>query len=659
MAFLNSKLRYILPVLCLFAIELAAETGMCLVVTSTKGVYDFEGDIRRIDLKDGTVFKTSGKIGFGRSPRFAPDGNSFAYIKGSTVCISSLEGNVLKQFNVVTNSTGNTNISFTDKGIYVCAKGKFYLYDLNGNKTWEKAFDHCRSGYVSRNGKTGGGVDKISTWSMMIFDMATGATKAVTDEQGCSVCPSPEGNLLTKNRGDHTSMNVRDNKGNVVRTLRVQEVTGKIPKLGNWGWNRQMWSGNSQDVIIIPVGQDTKWSGCIQLNKNMSPWIYNLKENKGYQLAKRTSDWWQPYDYYQGKIPGSQPDFSLSLPAVEFTVALGGSTPADKNIIVTAIGGLSLDNLNVSENAGWLTVTLSGAGDTRNLSNSVNIAGLGAGNYSTVVTVKAGTISKTYKAAINVVDPGSIHLKMNAGPNTVAGWEADDAYIVKGADYTKNESFDLNNAPNAGPVELYQTCSRAGPVFNFAAIPDGRYTVRLHFADPAYDASATSSNRRINVTVEDKTVLSNYDVVASAGGGHKVDVKQFDVTVSDGNGMTITLSEGSGNDAFICGIEIIGKQSLITAPVPMHHGGAKELSVTADPGGSGIIRINLAKQINSQYNVLYVYNPAGRIIKKLVSGNTGRGQEFIWNTTAYPSGTYILDVRYGKNRSLKKLILTK
>ena len=81
-----------------------AETGTALIATSSDAVATsgvrFAGDIVRIDLKDGTVVKTTGKIGHGQHARFSPDGKLFAYLKADkkTVVVADLDGNVEKEF---------------------------------------------------------------------------------------------------------------------------------------------------------------------------------------------------------------------------------------------------------------------------------------------------------------------------------------------------------------------------------------------------------------------------------------------------------------------------------------------------------------------------------------------------------------------------------
>jgi len=266
-------------------------------------------------------------------------------------------------------------------------------------------------------------------------------------------------------------------------------------------------------------------------------------------------------DVWVGDVPGTQPTIALSKGIIGFFAEPGGSNPPEQTVTASSLAGLSLSGLAATESANWLTITVSGSGTSRSLVNKVSIAGLGNGTYSTTVTVTASSVSKTYNVNLTIAD---IHIKMNAGANSVPGWEADDNYVSGGSDYIKIDNFDLNNAVNPGPMELYQTVRNNGPTFTFSQVPNGIFTVRLHFADPAYIVSATSSTRAMNVTIEGTTVLQNYDIVAAAGRGHKVVIEEFVLEVTDGNGITIVFSNGNGNDSFVAGIEIIKGGTLPT-----------------------------------------------------------------------------------------------
>jgi len=189
-----------------------------------------------------------------------------------------------------------------------------------------------------------------------------------------------------------------------------------------------------------------------------------------------------------------------------------------------------------------------------------------------IVEYNESSLTDKSDGTFSIIDPSAIHIKMNAGANTVSGWESQASYVSGGSNFSTTASIDLNNAQNPAPMELYQTVRRRispadYPSFRFSNLPNGEYLVRLHNAEPAYQPTDATGNRNMTFTIEGKVVLQNYDVVAAAGGGLKVDIQEFKVMVSDGNGMSIAL-DGNGGDAFVAGIEIFSTQStgIIISP---------------------------------------------------------------------------------------------
>lgn len=293
----------ILSLLLCFSI-VSAETGMGLVVC-TVGGYDKEGSIRRIDVSNSRVTLTTSAIGTGYCPRFSPDGNGFAYLTGNTVKVCDLNGQLTKSFAVAGGSV--SNLSYTTKGIYVAGGGAVRLYNpATGFLISQVSQPNGWSGrgYVSQNGTVvtstedkGGG-----QWTVGIHNLSSGS--GFFSNSGCSAGPSPNGALCTNNLWEsgveHRTMNILNtSNGSASTHLDIGVILG----LGtNWSWNRQCWSGNSGSIIILPVGG---WGN--QFNNFCEPWIYNINTEEAIRLANRSNsgDFWQPYDYYSGKNPGS------------------------------------------------------------------------------------------------------------------------------------------------------------------------------------------------------------------------------------------------------------------------------------------------------------------------------------------------------------------
>jgi hypothetical protein len=162
-------------------------------------------------------------------------------------------------------------------------------------------------------------------------------------------------------------------------------------------WNTQCWSGTSEDWLVLPIGKtNTLDNPC--LNVCMEPWIFNIKTNKAIRLATRTSDFWNPYDYYSGKIPGSTTAaIQLSPATLDFTAYVGDANPASKAITAFTASG-TLSGLTVSHVQSWITATPAAtSGASIVVTNAINISGKAEGVYKDTITVGTTSAgSKTY-----------------------------------------------------------------------------------------------------------------------------------------------------------------------------------------------------------------------------------------------------------------------
>jgi hypothetical protein len=85
------------------------------------------------------------------------------------------------------------------------------------------------------------------------------------------------------------------------------------------------------------------------------------------------------------------------------------------------------------------------------------------------------------------------------------------------------------------------------------AVPNGKYTIKLHFAETSSAISA-AGERVFSMDVEGKEV-KDFDIWAKAGGREKAYVESVDVEVKDGT-LDITFTAKTQNPA-INAVEII------------------------------------------------------------------------------------------------------
>jgi hypothetical protein len=129
---------------------------------------------------------------------------------------------------------------------------------------------------------------------------------------------------------------------------------------------------------------------------------------------------------------------------------------------------------------------------------------------------------------------------------------------VSGVDWAPDSDFTGGAAetvtaaiPNSAP-ELYQT-ARIGEFSYKLAVPDGRYSVILKFAEIVH---ATPGRRKFNVSINGDRVLSDFDVFAAAGGALITIDRSFAVTVTNGS-IDLDFNGGPIDLPLLNGIEII------------------------------------------------------------------------------------------------------
>jgi len=133
-----------------------------------------------------------------------------------------------------------------------------------------------------------------------------------------------------------------------------------------------------------------------------------------------------------------------------------------------------------------------------------------------------------------------------------------DPNMVLGAVNRKAVAIDASVA-GAAPAGVYQT-ERYGRDFSYVyPVPkDGRYLVRLHFAE-IFDNAA--GRRLENIQINGQPVLKDFDIFAAAGGLNKAVVKDFPGITPDDRGNIVirimTTPDSPDKNAKICGLEIL------------------------------------------------------------------------------------------------------
>jgi len=135
-----------------------------------------------------------------------------------------------------------------------------------------------------------------------------------------------------------------------------------------------------------------------------------------------------------------------------------------------------------------------------------------------------------------------------------------DQYIEEGkewgvADGMTVDRGDLGMTGTDAP-RVYETECYSMSAYKFK-VPNGKYTVRLHFAE-TYEGISGEGQRIFSVTINDETFLKDFDPYKEAGGFQKPVVKEAKGVIVTGGELVIGFISDIQNPE-INGIEILSE----------------------------------------------------------------------------------------------------
>ncbi|HEX3048907.1 MAG TPA: malectin domain-containing carbohydrate-binding protein [Bacillota bacterium] len=159
------------------------------------------------------------------------------------------------------------------------------------------------------------------------------------------------------------------------------------------------------------------------------------------------------------------------------------------------------------------------------------------------------TATPTPTGVVNTPTPtptGSVSISIAAGRTSALGSFLSDQYYSGGSTYSNTNTVDVSQITSNPPPaalfnnERYGAMSYTVPGF----LAGSSYTVTLYFAE----TYLTASGRRLfNVSLNGATVLSNFDIYASAGGQNKAIARSFTTTANANGQIVIQFISGTEN----------------------------------------------------------------------------------------------------------------
>jgi hypothetical protein len=153
--------------------------------------------------------------------------------------------------------------------------------------------------------------------------------------------------------------------------------------------------------------------------------------------------------------------------------------------------------------------------------------------------------------------------QINAGGGAVSPFIADTDFSGGTATSSTN-TITTSGVTNAAPAAVYQTNRYGNFTYTIPNLTAGSsYTVRLHFAETYW---TQVGQRTFNVNINGQAVLSNFDIIGTAGAANKAVVETFTTTAASGGSIAIQFVTVKDN-AQVNGIEVLSGTSTST-PTP-------------------------------------------------------------------------------------------
>ena len=252
-----------------------------------------------------------------------------------------------------------------------------------------------------------------------------------------------------------------------------------------------------------------------------------------------------------------------------------------------------------------------------------------------VVTATSGGVSATASVTVSSTTPTAIY-RIDTGSTSAVSPFTADQYGSGGTQRSVTNTITVSGVTNAAPAAVYQTERYGTSTYTLPSLTAGStYTVRLHFAE----LYQTATGKRVfNVLINGTTVLSNFDIYATAGGNYKAVVRDFTATATSSGQIVINFNTVTDN-ATIEGIEIL-TSTPNNAPTIATAAAASPNPVTGTTAALSV----LGADDGGESNLTYTWATTGTPPAAVTFGANGTNAAKATTATFTKAGTYALQV---------------
>jgi hypothetical protein len=224
-----------------------------------------------------------------------------------------------------------------------------------------------------------------------------------------------------------------------------------------------------------------------------------------------------------------------------------GFTPGTGNLLSNSVTGTTYTNTGLSASTAYFyLVEANDADGTSAASNQATNTTLPASSGTSIVSIDAG---------------GPAESNSGGGDNPFVA----DQDFTGGGTYSVTNTITIPSAVSAtaAPAAVYRSARQGVSTYTIPGLTAASsYTVRLHFAELYFSASGS---REFNVAINGTTVLTNFDIYATAKANYTAVVEQFTTTANPSGNIVIAFTNGAIDQPMINGIEILGTSTGCSA----------------------------------------------------------------------------------------------